>query len=244
MRLNLPYENFEDLQFNNDETLNFAYFNAHIKKLFANFDSYSNVQKLPIATDSNYGLVQIASVGDMQNHTHGSSVLSLNNFQDFLRAEGEVQRKSFTNDNILSLNKNMSIMTGTITVPSGFYIGKTVTSRPSLVLFAHVALEVPGMKNGGTAHHLDGSYDEKDAGRHFTCCEAFESNTYPGIRYIDDGKLRFDRDSSIAELPGTRHVQAYYKDGVVVVRNESFAENRKYGTSSIVARWTLIVKNR
>jgi len=241
MRLNLPYDNFEDVQFNNDETLNFAYFNAHIKKLFANFDAYSNVQKLPIASDSNYGLVRLASIKDMKNGTNGSSVLPLNTFQEFLKDEVSTQRKTFSNDNTLALNSNMTVMTGTITVPNGFYIGKTVTSRPSLVLFAHVMLEVPGMKKGGTAWTIDDS-DGKTF-RRFSCCDSFSADTYPGVQYIDDGKIRFDRDSSIAELKGTKHIQAYYKDGVVVVRNEAFDMNKEWGTSSIRARWTLIVKN-
>lgn len=239
MRLSLPYDNFEQIQFNNDETFNFAYFNSHVRKLFANLDAYKDVQKLPMASENNYGLVQIASVDDIENGTHPDSVLSLNNFQEFLRSGIEAQRKTYTTDGTLKLNKDISVQTGTINVPSGFYIGKTVTTRPSRVLYAHVSLEVPGMAYGDTAHPLDDVSNED--GRHYTCCATTETDSYKGNAYVDLGKIRYKRDTP--EIPNVRHIHAYYKDGVVVVRNEAFEENKAVGTSSIRVRWTLIQKN-
>lgn len=239
MRLSLPYDSFEQIQFNNDETFNFAYFNSHIRKLFANLDSYKDVQKLPIASADNYGLVQVASVDDITNGTHPESVLSLNNFQEFLRSGIDSQRKTYTTDGSLKLNKDISVLTGTINVPTGFYVGKTVTQRPSRVLFAHVSLEVPGMAYGDTAHSLDDVTDTD--GRHYTCCATTETDSYKGSDYVDLGKIRYKRDT--AEIPNVKHIQAYYKDGVVVVRNEAFDENKSAGTSSIRVRWTLIQRN-
>ncbi len=239
MRLSLPYDKFEQIQFNNDETFNFAYFNSHIRKLFANLDSYKDVQKLPVASEDNYGLVQIASVDDIANGTNEDSVLSLNNFQEFLRSGIDSQRKNYTTDGTLTLNKNLTISTGTINVPSGFYIGKTVTQRPSRVLYAHVSLEVPGMAYGDTAHNLD-DVSSAGEGRHYTCCATTLTAKYMGGEYVDLGKIRYKRD---AEVPNVKHIQAYYKDGVVVVRNEAFDENKEVGTSSIRVRWALISRS-